>query len=262
MTQTKITKCKVQVYKTARRIGKRVWLAAETKVCVVDSRRGMERIDSPVNGWIDAALLRPDDFTPPPPVDVPPVQTGLNLHKTLHPFPATHDRIYWPARPENYPVPPNYGSFDVYSRLYPKPKKADGGAIPLTPNQWEAIRRKNNYRTDWERWAVGGTSKIMMWKSGSYIPVFHYPLIFGGNLVNVLEFAGQFARIATWPAGKDIPDDLPEYYWHRCWCVYNAKNNPIRDAPCGLFHWAYPAFMLTLAHSDSACVWGAGLLKI
>jgi len=215
------------------------------------------------NRWVPAYACTAVADTPPPPVDPPtePSETGLNLYRTLHPFPATHNGMYWSARPANYPVAPNYGSFDVYSRLYPKPKKADGGAIQLTPNQWEAIRRKNSYGINWERWAVGGTAQILSWKSGSYIPRFHYPIIFGGNMVNVLEFEGNFARIATWPMDKDIPDDLPEYYWHRCWCVYRAKINPIRDAPCGVFHWASPAYMLALAHEDSAWVFKEGLIK-
>jgi hypothetical protein len=179
----------------------------------------------------------------------------------LHPFKAVHDGLNWPSRGDEFPVDPNYGSFDVYSRLHPKPKKADGGAIKLTPQQWDAIQRRNGDSGEIEKWLVGTTAKVMMWpKEQKTLPVFHYPLCFGGNWVYVLERKGKFARISTWPRGEDVPENLPSYYWHRCWSVFRSKKNPIRDAPAGVGGVAVPVYMLVLAHSDSAWIWNAGLI--
>ena len=256
-----LTRNLVQVYKFTLGIPhKSCKLGAGTEVNVTDSRMKYNYIDSPVRGWILSSMLAIVD-APPPPVD-PPIVTGeLNLYRTLHPYPATHDGYFWPARPDNYPIAPNNGSFDVYSRLYTLPSKtSDGGAIRLTMQQWVAIVAKND-NPYFANWAVRGTDRIMMWQDGYQFPVFHYPLCFGGNLVNVLEFKGNFARIETWPAGKDIPADLPAYLWHRCWSVYKSKENQIRDAPCGEHHVAYPAYMVVLAHSDSAWIHRSGLIR-
>jgi len=207
--------------------------------------------------WISSAACKyVDDGTIP----IPPPAQGGNLYRTLHPYATTHNGIVWPARPANYPVAPNTGSFDVYSRLFTLPNGAsDGGAIKLTSQQWDAVQRKNNYDPLFTKWAVGGTQKIMMWGNSTY-PIFHYPLIFGGNLVERLSSNGVFAKIATWPAGLDVPDDMPEHYWMRCWCVYRGLN-PIRDAPMGVDHIAKPAYMLNLGHKDTAYVFDAGLMR-
>ena len=212
--------------------------------------------------WIPALnCIKDSDVIPPPP---PPEYLYENLYRTLHPYVATYihdDGHEWPARDTNYPVKPNTGSFDVYSRLFTKPNdNSDGGAIKLTGNQWEAIKRKNNYSEKFENWAVGDDQrKVMRWKDGSTIPEFHYPLCFGGNHVNVLEFSGLFARIATWPAGRDVPDDLPDYFWQRIWCIYSPPR--IADAPIGAYNQAAPAWMLALSHLDSAWIYHGGLMR-
>lgn len=186
----------------------------------------------------------------------------LNLYRSLHPYPAFHENFNWPARPDDYPIAPNDGSFDVYSRYFTLPSStSDGGAIKLTAQQWYAIFKKNNFNVDFVKWAVRGTDRIMMWKDGYDYPVFHYPLCFGGNLFNVLEWQGKMARVETWPMGKDVPDNLPGYLWQRCWCVYNSPTEQIRDAPAGPEHISMPCWMLALAHSDSAWIFNSGLLK-
>jgi hypothetical protein len=191
------------------------------------------------------------------------LRNNPGLYRTLHPFPAMHDGMDWPSRGENYPVAPNNGSFDVYSRLFTLANaNSDGGAIKVTAQQWYKIRQRNGFVKLKEDWLVGGTDKVMMWAEGSVVPVFHYPLCFGGNVVKKLEDYGKFARIATWPESKDVPDDLPPYYWHRCWCVYNAATEPIRDAPAGVGSLAVPVWMLVLAHSESAWIWNQGLMKL
>jgi hypothetical protein len=195
--------------------------------------------------------------------------SGLNLYRTLHPYPATHDDFNWPARPDDYPMPahdpiaPNDGSFDVLSRLFINPNyTSDGGKIRLTENQWKAIQKKNNNNILFDKWAVGQnniSTRIMRWEDGYAYPVFHYPLTFGGNWVNVLETKGAYSRIETWPMTKDVPDNLPWYLWWRCWSVYVTAINPIRDAPLGGI--ATPAWMLGISYTDSAWIYNAGLLK-
>jgi hypothetical protein len=185
------------------------------------------------------------------------------LYRTLHPYSATHDGFDWPARPIDHPLAPNIGSFDVWSRLFlvNKPGTA-GGKIRLTKQQWEVIQALNEFNPLFAKWAVGQnniSTRIMRWENGYPYPAFHYPLCFGGNLVNVLEFRGQFARIQTLPAGVDFPVNPPAYLKHRCWSVYKAKTNIIRDAPLGGV--ATPAYMLVLAHTDSAWIYNHGLLK-
>ena len=198
--------------------------------------------------------LDPGSVTPPTP------SNGGKMYKALHPFKAVHNGIVWQARPDNYPVEPNTGSFDVYSRLFTlSSRTSDGGAIKVTGQQWNAIQKKNNYDPLFVKWAVGGTQKLMMW-GNSVFPIFHYPLLLGGNLVERLSSDGKFARISTWPAGMDVPDDLPEHYWMRCWCVYSGLNQ-IRDAPLGPGHIAKPAYMLNLGHKDSAYVFDSGLIR-
>jgi hypothetical protein len=196
----------------------------------------------------------------------------LNLYRSLHPYPATHDGLEWPARPDDFPMPahekidPNLGSFDVYSRYFTLPNSsADGGKIRISAQQWFSILKKNNFSTDFEKWSVGQnniSTRIMRWEDGYEYPVFHYPLCFGGNFYNVLEQYGNFSRVETWPMGTDVPDDLPDYLWLRCWSIYDSVTDPIRDAPAGPGHIAMPCWMLALAHSNSAWIYNAGLLKI
>jgi len=210
--------------------------------------------------WIPASNCA-KDYIPPPP---PPEYLHENLFRTLHPYPATmahNDGLEWPGLPYDYPVKPNIGSFDVYSRYFMLPNdNSDGGAIKLTSNQWQAIRKKNNYSEKFENWAVGDDQRrIMRWREGSDVPEFHYPICFGGNNVNIIELRGKFARIATWPADRDIPDNLPDYFWQRIWCIYSPPR--IADAPIGAYNKASPAWMLALSHLDSAWIYHGGLMR-
>lgn len=177
-----------------------------------------------------------------------------------------HPNLYWmlngTMRPWDYPIAPNLGSFDVYSRLFTLANdSSDGGQIKYTEQQWFTWRKKNGFVKSKADWAVGDTRQLLSWKEdGSWpYPVFHYPLAIGGNFVNVLETKGKFARIATWPQGEDVPEDLPAWYWNRCWCVYQTRETPIRDAPAGVNHVAVPVYNLMLAHSESAWIYNAGL---
>jgi hypothetical protein len=219
----------------------------------------LNALGKPIPWWLPISSCKYiDDGTIPP---LPPVVGEGKLYWTLHPFPAEHDGIVFPARPDDYPVPPNTGSFDVYSRAYTLPSSAsDGGGIKVTGQQWDAILKKNNYDPLFVNWAVRGTDRIMMWGNSTY-PIFHYPIVFGGNLVERLSSNGRFACISMWPAGRDVPDDMPEHYWMRCWCVYRGLN-PIRDAPIGEGHIAKPAYMLRLGHTEKAYIYDSGLMRV
>ena len=251
-----VTLEKTQVYRYPLGIGKRDVIFAGRQVNVVTSKLNYDYIDWPIKGWVWSALLGKYTGTVEPPIP------SDQIVRTLHPYNATHNGLFWPARTNLDVVPPATNSFDVNSRMNVLANPhTPGNQVRLTQQQWGAVLWKNRSCPGFEKWAVGGTDKTMMWRDNWVYPVFHFPVLLGGNFVKVISHNSGMTEIATVHEGQYITDEMlnDPTCWMRCWSIYSG-NPKVRDAPAGSYHLAAEVYIPLLAQNPSMWVYDAGLL--
>ena len=202
----------------------------------------------PLSGLVKASAPPPVPDPKPKPDPIPVDYTApeaFELYRTLH----------GTERPENYYLDVNLGSFDIASSFFDLPKyDSQPAGFVLSNQQVNFIKIVNgNIKSKWN-WLVDkeGTGKILIDQDdGSiYLP---NPLCSGGNMVAVVETKGDVARILTFPRGKSIPNNLPNYLLHTCYGV--TKNGKIFIPKNGI---QYPL----LAEGSSAWIPLNGLVKV
>jgi hypothetical protein len=146
----------------------------------------------------------------------------------------------------------NYGSFDI-GWLMDAPKIEKPANIPLEQRHIDYIRLFNIGQEDAAiKWLVdqNGTAKVLsVDDAGNYrLPV---PCFSGENIVMVLEWRGEFARIQTVNINEPLPPNLPAYLYHT-WGAFTTGGKWFQ--PLGGIR--YPLF----ARASSAWVQAKGLV--
>ncbi|MCJ7432438.1 MAG: hypothetical protein MUO77_03020, partial [Anaerolineales bacterium] len=201
----------------------------------------------PLSGLVKISDLPPvpDEPKPDPvPVDYS-APEAFELYRTLH----------GTERPENYYLGVKLGSFDVASSLFDLPgydHQPDGFVLSNQQiNYIKAVNGNTPSKWNWLADKEGGGKILIDRDDGSiYLPT---PICSGGNVVAVVETKGEFARILTFPRGKSIPSNLPDYLLHLCYGV--TKGGKIFIPKVGI---RFPL----LAEGSSAWVPLSGLVKI
>jgi hypothetical protein len=197
-----ITTATVTVFSTPFGIGKRDTIGKGKIVNVISSRFKYSFIDSPVRGWVMSGLLQPYEATVPLPLDA-------NIWRTVR----GDKKPRW-YKPEGI----NYGSFDI-GWLLDADKLVKPQSVRLEKKHINYILWLNSGNQMKVNWLIDqtGTKDVLAYDEATkkyWIPV---PCFSGNNLVKVLEWKGNFARIETVPVGGTLPDTLPPHLLHTWW---------------------------------------------